>query len=815
MAQSATIKAILTLSTKQFTTALERAQSKLSKFGQRLTRTGRDLSFALTVPLAAAGRTILKVATDFDLIQRKIGALGGTGKIAALEKSARQLGATTIFTATQVGELQLNLRKLGRTNDEIQKIQGTVLKFAQAMDTDLGESGLFVVQTMNRFADELENVGDAAAQAEFVTNLFAKAAAESAIDADKLRSSLNFTGSELAQFEISLQNGTALLAVLANRGFEASRGGTALRRILGELAQEGFTGNEAIQELLSSTRDFAGQLEQFGLRGAGSASALAGLREEYDLLNAKLEQSSGFLDQFQELIDDSLFAKFRRLRSAVEELALVFGEALEPAISDILDSVTEFVLSLRDLDKETIKTVSAIGAFLAVLGPLSLVMGGLVISSSGFLGVIKGLGRITGLGGAVTSLARFAKLGPALAAIFGVISVGKFAFDKIFEGVGAANRNLEEYNKLVKEAQEETKRLQNLKGIPVELSTTDLQKNLQTLRENFDIEQQKLIDAIQAQEFGVIGLERFIAETQANVDIIAEQIAIFEEKIRKAAEAGQKDLGLEDIRTASLEQLIAKFRELQELRAKITGDGAANFIVDLDQLAEVDKAISNVEKSIKALTVEGGIEPLLPPDFFSEFPTQEELDLLRQVNQARLDLFDQGFDIGPVTFAEFFGPEQFVEPIEQLITPEFQASLEQGISQVELMRRSVLDLSQAAIGFGDIFGSALNQAIQGTENFADALKNNLLNALAVVAAKVAALIVAYIVLAIVSGGTTLGSGAGQFAGMNFGQFMSSGLGMGIAGFGGGTRSTQVGTLSGNDLAISTRRGVTANDRIYG
>ena len=815
MAQSATIKAILTLSTKQFTTALERAQSKLSRFGQRLTRTGRDLSFALTVPLATAGRTILKVATDFDLIQRKIGALGGTGKIAALEKSARELGATTIFTATQVGELQLNLRKLGRTNDEIEKIQGTVLKFAQAMDTDLGESGLFVVQTMNRFADELENVGDAATQAEFVTNLFAKAAAESAIDADKLRSSLNFTGSELAQFEISLQNGTALLAVLANRGFEASRGGTALRRILGELAQEGFTGNEAIQELLSSTRDFAGQLEQFGLRGAGSASALAGLRDEYDLLNAKLEQSSGFLDQFQELIDDSLFAKFRRLRSAVEELALVFGEALEPAISDILDSVTEFVLSMRDLDRETIKTISAIGGFLAVLGPLSLIMGGLVISASGFVGAIGNLGRITGLGGVVTSLGRFAKLGPALAAIFGVISVGKFAFDKIFEGVGAANRNLEEYNKLVKEAQEETQRLQNLKGIPVELSTTDLQKNLQTLRENFDIEQQKLIDAIQAQEFGAIGLERFIAETQANVDIIAEQITTFEEKIRKAAEAGQKDLGLEDIRTSSLEQLIAKFRELQELRAKITGDGAANFIVDLDQLAKVDKAISNVEKSIKALTVEGGIEPLLPDGFFSDVPTQEQLELLQQVNRARLELFDQGFDVGPVTFAEFFGPEQFVEPIEQLITPEFQASLEQGISQVELMRRSVLDLSQAAIGFGDIFGSALNQAIQGTENFADALKNNLLNALAVVAAKVAALIVAYIVLAIVSGGTTLGAGAGQFANMNFGQFMSSGLGMGIAGFGGGTRSTQVGTLSGNDLAISTRRGVTANDRIYG
>ena len=154
-------------------------------------------------------------------------------------------------------------------------------------------------------------------------------------------------------------------------------------------------------------------------------------------------------------------------------------------------------------------------------------------------------------------------------------------------------------------------------------------------------------------------------------------------------------------------------------------------------------------------------------------------------------MFDQGRNIGPVSFAEFFGPEEFIEPISRIatgpngeaffISPEFQASLEQGISQVELMRRAVLDLSQAAIGFGDIFGSALNQAIQGTENFADALKNNLLNALAVVAAKVAALIVAYIVLAIVSGGTTLGAGAGRFAGMNFGQFMSSGFEHGYSG----------------------------------
>ena len=54
----------------------------------------------------------------------------------------------------------------------------------------------------------------------------------------------------------------------------------------------------------------------------------------------------------------------------------------------------------------------------------------------------------------------------------------------------------------------------------------------------------------------------------------------------------------QDIRTTSLEQLIAKFRELRELRAKITGDGAGLHRRPRS-VGQVDKASSNVEKSIK------------------------------------------------------------------------------------------------------------------------------------------------------------------------------------------------------------------------
>tara|TARA_R100000329_G_scaffold137932_2_gene119164 strand:+ start:1448 stop:3907 length:2460 start_codon:yes stop_codon:yes gene_type:complete len=819
MATSSTIKAILTLQTEQFTTALERAQSRLSRFGSRLTRTGRDLTFALTVPLAAAGRAIVKVATDFDLIQRKIGALGGTGKIRALEDSARKLGATTVFTATQVGELQLNLRKLGRTDNEIQQIQGTVLKFAQAMDTDLGEAGTFVVQTMNRFNDELSNLGGTAAQAEFVTNLFAKATAESALDIDKLRSSLNFAGSELAQFDISLQSGTALLAVLADRGFEASRGGTALRRILGELAKEGFTGNQAIEELLSSTRGFAQQLEKFGLRGAGSASALAGLKDEFNELNDTLGNSSGFLDRFQSLIDDSLFAKFRRLRSAVEELALNFADDLAPVLGEIIDSITEFVLSLQDLDTETKKTILTIGAFLAALGPLSLFLGGLNTAASGLVGALSKLLRpLAGIAGASGGIKGLARIHPALTVLAGVLGTAAFAFNKVFEGVDKGNEAFANYEKGLRGVNDELERTNELQGIGVTFETTDLQKQIQQLRATFDIEQQKLIDAVESQAFGNTdpGLQAFIDQTQANVDVVADQIVEVLEKIRKAEEDADDPLNLDDLKTTSLNALIEKFRELQELRAELIGvndQGIADpdFIVNIEALEELDKAISRVTSNIKSIQQDvDPIEPLFPA---GTFDLGSDFELIDRVNQARiaLGLATVSIEDFQLSAAELDG----IEPIEPLLDENFIESLNTTVDRTAQITKQMEELASSTLAFGNIFGDAFLEAAQGTETFANALKNNLIDAINRVIARIIALIIAYSILLVISGGTSpIANAAGKLVGQGgpgFFNFMASGLGVP------GSRSMQmqIGTISGSDLALTTRRGVTANDRIYG
>ena len=57
-----------------------------------------------------------------------------------LTDSAKELGRTTFFTATEVAKLQTNYGKLGFTTGEILKAQEATLALATATDTDLARA---------------------------------------------------------------------------------------------------------------------------------------------------------------------------------------------------------------------------------------------------------------------------------------------------------------------------------------------------------------------------------------------------------------------------------------------------------------------------------------------------------------------------------------------------------------------------------------------------------------------------------------------------------------------------------------------------
>lgn len=124
---------------------------------------------------------------------------------------------------------------------------------------------------------------------------------------------------------------------------------------------------------------------------------------------------------------DNLSGQITILKSALEGLAISFGEILMPKIRAAAKKIQEFVDKLNGMNDEQKETVVKIAAVVAAIGPM-LILFGKVTSTvgtamKGFSGLTKGIaklgvkiagssGSITGLGSALGAVA-----GPVLAVV--------------------------------------------------------------------------------------------------------------------------------------------------------------------------------------------------------------------------------------------------------------------------------------------------------------------------------------------------------------------------------------------------------------
>ena len=175
MARQSLLSVVLGLKSDKFERGLTSAQRKLKATSTQLSSVGRGLTLGLTAPLAAIRASSFKVAADFELAMKKVKAVSGaTGKeFDKLNQSALDLGASTVFSARSVSELQLEMAKLGLSSDEIVKATDSTLALAQAFGNELGPTAETVVKTINQFGLKAE---DASAVADVMATAFASSA---------------------------------------------------------------------------------------------------------------------------------------------------------------------------------------------------------------------------------------------------------------------------------------------------------------------------------------------------------------------------------------------------------------------------------------------------------------------------------------------------------------------------------------------------------------------------------------------------------------------------------------------------------------
>lgn len=116
------------------------AAENLEKFGKKTTDVGKDLSKKVTAPILGIGTVAAKTGMEFEAAMSKVQALSGATaeEMAKLEKQAREMGATTVFSASEAAEAQAFLAMAGYDVAQIMDSLPGLLDLAAAGQLDLG-----------------------------------------------------------------------------------------------------------------------------------------------------------------------------------------------------------------------------------------------------------------------------------------------------------------------------------------------------------------------------------------------------------------------------------------------------------------------------------------------------------------------------------------------------------------------------------------------------------------------------------------------------------------------------------------------------
>lgn len=132
---------------------------------------------------------------------------------------------------------------------------------------------------------------------------------------------------------------------------------------------------------------------------------LANTGETWDSLQKSITESGGAAQQMADTQLDNLQGQITILKSALEGLAISFGELLMPAIKQIVGWVQKFVDWLNGLSEGTKKTVVTIALLAAALGPVLIVIGKVISAVGTIMTVVpKIAGVINTVKGAFAAL---------------------------------------------------------------------------------------------------------------------------------------------------------------------------------------------------------------------------------------------------------------------------------------------------------------------------------------------------------------------------------------------------------------------------
>lgn len=283
--------------------------------------------------------------------------------------TAREMGATTRYSANQAAEAILFLARAGFSADDAIQALPATLALATAGVLDLGTAADIVSNVLSQFglsAGETERAADALV---IVSN-------RANTDVRQLAEAMKYVGPVAGALGQSMEETAAAVGVLGNAGIQASLAGTNLRGIMAGLLEPTENAKQALDRMNLSLEDlspitntiteifrrleaagFGAQeaVELFGRRNAAAALVLAQNIPVMEKLTNATKENEGETRRVANAMEQGLNGALLSLGSAVAELGLAIGDLLRGPFQLLLEFITNTIRALVGMEDQ-IKT---------------------------------------------------------------------------------------------------------------------------------------------------------------------------------------------------------------------------------------------------------------------------------------------------------------------------------------------------------------------------------------------------------------------------------------------------------------------------
>ena len=320
-----------------------------------------------------AGKAASQVGMSFESSVSQLAATMGTSveNVSELSEKAKELGATTQFSASQAAEGLNILAMSGLSAEEQTAAIGDVLNLAAAGSLSLAQAASYTTGAVKGFGDGMDN-------AQKYTDLMAKGATLANTDVNGLGAALSGAAATANSYGQNADGVTLALLRLAEQNITGSEAATSMSRAMADLYTPSDNAKKALEELgiaaydqSGNTRDFNTVVDELNQRlstmtdeqanaykntifttnglnafNKMTASSSETVLKFKDGLAAASDGAGSAADQAKTMIDN-LQGDVTMMQSAAEGLGITFYETFNDKLRDNVQFATD---SLGKLD---------------------------------------------------------------------------------------------------------------------------------------------------------------------------------------------------------------------------------------------------------------------------------------------------------------------------------------------------------------------------------------------------------------------------------------------------------------------------------